>query len=382
MWWESAVLYQVYPRSYADSNADGDRRSARAHLEARPPRVARGRRACGSARRSRRRTTTGATTSPTTATSIRRLGTLADLERLIVEAERRDLRVLLDLVPNHTSDAHPWFHDAEKRRLVRLARPEAGRVAAEQLEVGVRRRRRGRSIRRAVSTTCTTSCPSSPTSTGGTRTCARRSTTSSRFWFERGVAGFRIDVAHALVKDPQLRDNPPPRPSEGRRRRGSGSGRGTTWGCPEAVDVHRRLRSVAREFEPERLLLGETYVLELEKLHAVHRAGRPPALHEPRVPARAVRGRASSRTSSRDTEALMPDGATPRLARVEPRRPALRDALVQRRRAGDPLRARRAPLAARRVHSLPGRRDRARGGAGSAASASATWSAAIRAGRR
>src|SRR5262249_46171435 len=87
-----------------------------------------------------------------------------------------------------------------------------------------------------------------------------------RFWFERGIAGFRIDVAHALVKDARLRDNPPARPDESPTWKRVGQWPKYNFGLPEAVDVHRRMRRVAGEFEEERLLLGETYVLELEKL--------------------------------------------------------------------------------------------------------------------
>ena len=79
-----------------------------------------------------------------------------------------------------------------------------------------------------------------------------------RFWFDRGVAGFRIDVAHALVKDRQLRDNPPARPTESPTWARIGQWPKYNIGLPEAVDVHRRWRHVTGEYEPEPLLLGET----------------------------------------------------------------------------------------------------------------------------
>ena len=81
------------------------------------------------------------------------LGTLADLDGLIAEAGRRGIRVLLDLVPNHTSDQHPWFVDSRSSRgvgpsqLVRVGRPRGGRIAAQQL--GVELRRPGLDPRRA-----------------------------------------------------------------------------------------------------------------------------------------------------------------------------------------------------------------------------------------
>ena len=140
MWWESAVLYQVYPRSYADSNADGvgdlpGLISRLDHLEW-----------LG---------VDGVWLSPTFPSPNHdwgydvsdyydvhpALGTLAEMERLIVEAERRDLRVLLDLVPNDTSDAHPWFHDAEKRDWYVWRDPKPDGSPPNNWKVGVRRRR-------------------------------------------------------------------------------------------------------------------------------------------------------------------------------------------------------------------------------------------------
>ena len=68
--------------------------------------------------------------------------------------------------------------------------------------------RRGPSTRRPASTTCTASCPSSPTSTGPTPRSSRRMHDTLRFWLDRGVDGFRIDVVHLIGKDPELPDDP------------------------------------------------------------------------------------------------------------------------------------------------------------------------------
>ena len=112
------------------------------------------------------------------------LGTLDDVDALIAVANERDIKVILDLVPNHTSIEHPWFVESRssattpsaigtcgpiRRRTGR--HPTTGRAASAA--------RPGRSTTRQASTTCTTSSPNSPTSTGGTRRCVQSSTTSS-----------------------------------------------------------------------------------------------------------------------------------------------------------------------------------------------------------
>ena len=90
------------------------------------------------------------------------LGTDADVDELIAEAGRRGIRVLLDFVPNHTSDQHPWFVDSRSSRtsapsrLVPLGRSQARRLAAEQLGQQLRRPGLDARRRRRASTTCTT----------------------------------------------------------------------------------------------------------------------------------------------------------------------------------------------------------------------------------
>ena len=143
-WWRDGVLYQIYPRSFADSDGDGigDLRGITARLD-----------------HLEWLGVDGIWLNPTFPspnddwgydvadyTAVHPdLGTLEDLDELIAEAGRRGIRILLDLVPNHTSDRHAWFQDALARprrpppRLLRLGRPGARRRPAEQLALELRR---------------------------------------------------------------------------------------------------------------------------------------------------------------------------------------------------------------------------------------------------
>jgi alpha-glucosidase len=264
MWWENAVLYEVYPRSYADSNADGigDLQgliSRLDHLEW-----------LG---------VDAVWLSPTFPSPNKDwgydvadyydvhpdFGTLADLDELTAEAGRRGLRVLLDLVPNHTSDTHPWFHDPAKRDWYVWRDPKPDGSPPNNW----------RSVFGGAAWTLDPASgqyylhnflAAQPDLDWWNEDVRAAFDDVFRFWFARGIAGFRIDVAHALVKDRELRDNPPAQPGDPPSWIRLGQRPVYNFGRPEAVDVHRRFRKVALESEPERLLLGETYVLDLHKL--------------------------------------------------------------------------------------------------------------------
>ena len=143
-WWQEGVLYQIYPRSFADSDGDGigDLRGITAHLD-----------------HLEWLGIDGIWLNPTMPSPNDDwgydvadycavhpdLGTLEDLDELVAEAGKRGIRVLLDLVPNHTSDRHAWFQDAltgrdaRAPRALRLGRPRTRRRAAQQLGLGLRR---------------------------------------------------------------------------------------------------------------------------------------------------------------------------------------------------------------------------------------------------
>ena len=263
-WWERGVIYQVYPRSYADANGDGigdlpGLISRLDHLEW-----------LG---------VDAVWLSPTFPSPNADwgydcadyldvhpdFGTLADMEELIVEAGRRKIRILLDLVPNHTSDAHAWFDDPSRRDwyVWRDPKPDGSPPNNWRAAFGggawTFDEQSGKYYLH-------TFLPQQPDLDWWNEDVRAAMDDVLRFWFDRGVAGFRIDVAHALVKDKQLRDNPPARPTESPTWARIGQWPKYNLGLPEAVDVHRHWRQVTREYDPEPLLLGETYVMELERL--------------------------------------------------------------------------------------------------------------------
>ena len=186
-WWKSAVVYQIYPRSFADSNGDGIGDLRRDHRPPRPP-VALGVDVVWlSPVYPSPQDDNGYDISdyqgidPT-------FGTLADFDELLAAVHDRGMKLVMDLVVNHTSDEHPWFVESRSGPATprsatgtggarpgtgwRPARPAPSRTTGRRSSPA----RPGSSTRPAASTTCTCSPASSPTSTGRTRRSARRST--------------------------------------------------------------------------------------------------------------------------------------------------------------------------------------------------------------
>jgi alpha-glucosidase len=276
-WWRDAVLYQVYPRSFADSNGDGV--GDLAGITARLDHLA----WLG---------VDGLWLSPVHPSPNAdwgydvadyvgvdpALGTLADLDALIAGADARGIRVLLDLVPNHTSVEHPWFVDA---RSSRDAPHRDWYVWADPKPDGA---------------------PPNNWVSGFLGPAWELDTRTDqsylhhflveqadlnwwhdavrdefdrilRFWFDRGVAGFRIDVCHMIVKDRLLRDNPPLTGGEHWMDRLGGQ-RNEYNGCrPEVHDVLRRWRGVGDDYDPPRLFLGETHVFDVDQIVSFYGQG-------------------------------------------------------------------------------------------------------------
>jgi alpha-glucosidase len=252
-WWRDAVIYQIYPRSFADTTGDGngDLAGIRKHLDY-----------------LEWLGVDGIWLNPITPSPNADwgydvsdycdvhpdYGTLDDLDALVADAGRRGIRVVLDIVPNHSSDRHPWFVDA------RSSRSSAQRdwyVWADGKDGGPPNN--WQSIFGGPAWTPDEQTgqyylhnflPQQPDLNWWTPAVADEFDRILRFWFGRGIAGFRIDVAHAIVKDRELRDEPSP------------DERVYCMNRPEVHGVYRRWRRIAEEYDPARLLLGETYVLD------------------------------------------------------------------------------------------------------------------------
>jgi alpha-glucosidase len=163
-----------------------------------------------------------------------RLGTLADLDRLLAAAHERGLRVLLDLVANHTSDRHPWFRDRRDfyiwRREPNNWRSLAGGSAWKYDAA-------------AGAYYLHSFLPEQPDLDWRNPAVRDAIGDIMRFWLDRGVDGFRLDALPAFVKDAQFGDDPPDR-------------RVHMVDQPEMAEVIAYLRAVTDEYE-NRILVAE-----------------------------------------------------------------------------------------------------------------------------
>lgn len=281
-WWQNAVIYEIYPRSFSDSNGDGvgDLKGITQHLDYLQelgvdaiwitpfypsPQV-----------------DFGYDISDYRAIDPQ-YGTMADFDRLVAEAKKRDIRVITDLVLNHTSDQHPWFVESRSSRTNPKAnwymwhdgkpgdRPPNNWISIFGHSAWAFEPKRSQFYYHAFYT-------EQPDLNWTNREVRNAMYDMMRFWMKRGVAGFRLDAVTALFEDPQLRDEPVARPGV------SSYGdpiltRQYTDNLPECHDVTRELRQVTNEF-PGRVLIGETYLPNVKELAKMYGA-RNDELHLP-----------------------------------------------------------------------------------------------------
>jgi alpha-glucosidase len=273
-WWERGIIYQIYPRSFMDSNDDGvgDLAGIRSRLDylqwlgvdaiwispIYPSPMA----------------DFGYDIS--NYTDIDPIfGSLDDFDALLADAHSRGLKVLLDYVPNHTSDRHPWFLKARSSRnsakrdwyIWRDAKPDGGPPNNWLSNFGGG----------AWEWDSTTGqyyyhafLKEQPDLNWRNPEVQDAMLKVLRFWLDRGVDGFRVDVMHLLVKDPEFRDNP--RNPDWRQGMSPYRALLTTYTAdlPEVQEIVSKFRSVVEEYD-ERMLVGEIY-LPVERLMAYYGA--------------------------------------------------------------------------------------------------------------
>ena len=270
-WWRGGVIYQIYPRSFADANGDGvgDLRGVIEHLDYLNDGTD-GSLGVGAIWLSPfyRSPMADFGYDISDYTDVDPLfGTLEDFDRLIAEAQRRGIRVIVDWVPNHTSDQHPWFIESASGRksakrdwyVWRDPAPDGGPPNNWQ------------SAFAAVGSAWTlheatgqyylhSFMPQQPDLNWDNPEVEAAMHDVLRFWLDRGVDGFRIDAIYRLAKDPELRDNEPGRHHD------------EDW--PTIHPRLRKIRAVVEEYQgrvivgacESRVLIGEVYLLDLRRL--------------------------------------------------------------------------------------------------------------------
>ena len=265
-WWTSAVVYQIYPRSFCDTSGDGvgDLEGIRGRLD-----------------HLEWLGVDAIWLSPFFPSPMKDFGydvadycdvdplfgSLADFDALLADAHARDIKVLIDWVPNHTSDEHPWFVEARSSRQAAKRdwyiwrdgtpdRPPNNWIAAfiggpawtwdeatEQWYLHL-------------------FLPGQPDLNWANPEVREAMHGTLRFWLDRGVDGFRMDVIHMIGKDPTLPDNPP------------------GWRMSGFAEIHestheylRDIRRLLDSYPGDRMMVGEVFIMSTAKVAKFYGAG-------------------------------------------------------------------------------------------------------------
>ena len=287
-WWRDAVIYQIYPRSWADS--DGDGIGDLPGITARLPHLAE----------------LGVDalwlspfyTSPQNdagydVADYRDVdpvfGSLSDADVLISRAHELGLRVVVDIVPNHSSSEHPWFQEAlasepgsaaRARYVFREGKGADGSEAPNNWESNFG----GPAWSRVTEADGSPGQwylhlfdVTQPDFDWTNPEVGEEMESVIRFWLDRGVDGFRIDVAHGLVKVPGLPDHPTDHDQHLRP-----TSEVPFWDQPGVHDIYRRWRTITNSYavegeDADRILCAEAWVTPAE---AMARYVRPDELHQ------------------------------------------------------------------------------------------------------
>ncbi|MFU8815999.1 MAG: alpha-amylase family glycosyl hydrolase [Pseudomonadales bacterium] len=269
-WWQTGVIYQIYPRSFRDANGDGigDLPGIIDRLDYLSETLA----------------VDAVWLSPFYPSPQAdfgydvaaycdvdpRFGTLKDFDALVRLAHLRGLKVIIDYVPNHTSDRHPWFVESRSSRcnpksdwyIWRDPKPD-GSPPNNWLSVFGGGAWQWDSVRRQFY--LHTFLVEQPDLNWRHPEVEAAMFDVLRFWLDRGVDGFRIDTARAIIKDPELRDNPP-NPGGGGYHKPRGEYDSQRHihdiGHPDVHEVYRKLRVLLEAYQPPRVGLGEMHLYD------------------------------------------------------------------------------------------------------------------------
>lgn len=277
-WWQDGVIYQVYPRSFQDSNGDGvgdlqgilSRLDYLADLGVKAVWV--------SPFYPSPMADFGYDVADYTGVDPL-FGTLADFDALLAGAHARGLKLILDFVPNHSSDQHPWFLESRSSRinskrdwyLWRDAGPDGALPNNWLSNFGGPAWTWDRTTEQFYYHSFLKQQPDLNWRNPEVRAAMYA---AMRFWLDRGVDGFRMDVLWLLVKDDEYRSNP---------RNASYSGGNEFWAIealytadwPETREIVREMRALLNSYS-ERVLIGEIY-LPIERLVAYYGDSKPGA---------------------------------------------------------------------------------------------------------
>jgi alpha-glucosidase len=262
-WWQTGIVYQIYPRSYQDSNGDGIGDLL------------------GIIRRLDYIKSLGVDTvwlSPIYPSPMHdfgydvadycnvhpMFGALADFDHLLTETHRRGLKLILDLVPNHTSDEHSWFIESRSSRanpkrdwyIWRDPAPNGGPPNNWLSHFGGPAWTFDETTGQYYMHQFVTQQPELNYRHPDVMPAMLA---NMRFWLNRGVDGFRVDVIWMMMKDEQFRDEPPnPAWQPGGNPHGS-LRHIHTQNLPEVHGLIRRMRAVLDEYD-ERMMVGEIFL--------------------------------------------------------------------------------------------------------------------------
>ena len=266
-WWGEAAVYQIYVRSFADS--DGDGIGDLQGITERLPYLA-------------RLGVDAVWLTPFYPSPMAdhgydvadqcdvdpMFGTLAQADTLLATAHQLGLRVIIDLVPNHTSDLHPWFQQA----LADPSSPLRDRYVFRPPATGGGPPNNWESVFGGPAWTLDNTSGDyflhlfdsrQPDLDWRHPAVTQEWERILRFWLDRGVDGFRIDVAHGLYKQVDLADNP----ADGGSRSllFHASAMPNAWDQPEVLDVYRRWREITDGY-PDRVMVGEVFLEDLDRV--------------------------------------------------------------------------------------------------------------------